>query len=133
MTASPGIHDLAGPYALGALPADECRTYESHLAGCPECAREVEAFRAVVTELAVADARDPGPDLRRRVLADIAAHPRQRTRPPIGRVMPADVRLPAPSDPVQAANSVGAVQDADIVIPDHSNRTRPIPPNGSSG
>ncbi len=119
MTASPEIHDLSGLYALGALPADECRAYESHLAECPECARDIEAFSAVVTELAIADAREPGPDLRRRVLADISAHPQHpaRPRPPIGRVMPADVRLPVPSDPVQAANTVG---------------TRPIPPDDSS-
>lgn len=36
-------HD-AGPYVLGALPPEERRTFEEHLAGCSSCEAEVGGF-----------------------------------------------------------------------------------------
>jgi len=80
MTTPSGMHGLSGLYALGALPDEECRAYETHLAECADCARAVDAFRGVVVELAIANAREPRPELRRRVLADISTHPQDRVR-----------------------------------------------------
>ena len=34
--------DTAGTYALGALPEDEKRKYEAHLAACPVCRAETD-------------------------------------------------------------------------------------------
>ncbi len=62
--------ELAGPYALGILSADDRRLFEAHLAGCPECRAEVRDAAVVAEALghAVA-AEDPPAGLRDRVLA----------------------------------------------------------------
>ncbi len=61
--------DLAAAYALGALDADDARTFEAYLASSPEAQREVAAFREVAALLAAgADAPAPGAELRARVL-----------------------------------------------------------------
>jgi anti-sigma factor ChrR (cupin superfamily) len=62
---------LAALYALGSLPPDEARDFERHLAeGCTLCGAEVEAMRAVTTDLALAPAPvPPAPAVRERVLA----------------------------------------------------------------
>jgi anti-sigma-K factor RskA len=62
---------LAAPHALGALDGDERAAFEAHLAGCPQCRAEVDAFREVAGRLAAAapDAA-PTPGLRERVLTE---------------------------------------------------------------
>ena len=40
--------ELVCAYALQALPASELAAAEAHIAGCPDCRRELESLRAVV-------------------------------------------------------------------------------------
>ncbi|MEO3812657.1 anti-sigma factor [Sphaerisporangium sp. B11E5] len=65
-------HTLAGAYALYAIddPADEAR-FEEHLARCAECAEEARGLRETTARLGAAVARQPSPDLRSRVMAEI--------------------------------------------------------------
>jgi anti-sigma-K factor RskA len=73
------VHTLAGAYAMDAIsPADRAR-FERHLAGCPECAREIAGLREATARLATATAVPPPPGLKERVLAAAAA---TRQRPP---------------------------------------------------
>jgi anti-sigma factor RsiW len=73
------VHTLAGAYAMDAIfPADRAR-FERHLAGCPECAREIASLREAIARLATATAVPPPPGLKERVLAAAAA---TRQRPP---------------------------------------------------
>jgi len=73
-------HDLetaretAALYALGALSADETRTFEAHIdRGCAMCAAEIDAFSAVAGDLAHgAPPQLPPLALRSRVLERIA-------------------------------------------------------------
>jgi anti-sigma-K factor RskA len=61
--------DLASAYVLDALDAGDRARFEAHLAGCAACQAEVRSFRPVVDALArMADARQPSPALRARVL-----------------------------------------------------------------
>ncbi len=69
------LHDLAAAYALGALDADEAAAFESHLDACERCRREVVDHSAVVEALADAEAVAPPPELRERVLDEIARTP----------------------------------------------------------
>jgi anti-sigma-K factor RskA len=81
--------DLAAAYALGALAPEEARRFEAYLAGSPEAQREVAEYRDVAALLALGEADgEPGPDLRDRVLARVAAGktrslPRARSRAPL--------------------------------------------------
>jgi len=73
------VHTLAGAYAMDAIsPADRAR-FERHLAGCPECAREIAGLREATARLATATAVPPPPGLKERVLAAAAS---TRQRPP---------------------------------------------------
>ncbi len=45
-------HELAGAYALNALPADEVATFEAHLASCADCTEEVASLQDVAATLA---------------------------------------------------------------------------------
>lgn len=67
--------DHAALYTLGALPVDEAREFEQHVAaGCAVCAAEVQAFSAVVMELGyAAQPQQPSAAVRSRVLERIAA------------------------------------------------------------
>lgn len=62
---------LTGAYALDALPPDEKREFERHLATCEPCQREVAEFRATAAQLAAAGYEEPPAELRDRVLAEI--------------------------------------------------------------
>lgn len=74
------LHLLAGAYALDALDPDERRRYEAHYPDCELCVEEVTGFRATAAVLAGAAAEAPPPDLRARVMAEIA---RTRQVPPV--------------------------------------------------
>jgi anti-sigma-K factor RskA len=74
MTSQPENHDAlreqAALYAIGALTGPERFAFESHLAGCADCAADVAAFLPVGTVLAqVVPLHDPPQALRARVLA----------------------------------------------------------------
>jgi anti-sigma-K factor RskA len=76
---SPDIHTLTGAYAADALPADERRAFEEHLAVCEPCAQEVAELQATAARLAEAAAEPPPPGLKQAVLAEID---RIRQEPP---------------------------------------------------
>lgn len=63
--------ELAAPYALGALDAEERARFEVHLATCAECRAEVQSLREVAGLLAEsAPAATPPATLRERVLRE---------------------------------------------------------------
>jgi anti-sigma-K factor RskA len=69
--------------ALGALPAEEVRPLEGHLAACADCSRYLAAAREVVGLLGLAvPVLEPPPRLKQRILA--AA--RRPQRAPLGRL-----------------------------------------------
>lgn len=68
---SPDIHTLAGAYAANALPPDEQRLFEEHLAACAACNQEVAELRATAARLAGAVEQAPPPALKDRVLAQV--------------------------------------------------------------
>ena len=70
MTEHETLRESAGLYVLGALPPDERRLFEAHLASCAECAAEVRTLGAVSRALPYAVSQvDPPPSLRDRVLS----------------------------------------------------------------
>jgi anti-sigma-K factor RskA len=80
-------HALAGLYALDALTgAAERDRFERHLARCAGCARQVRGMTETAARLGLAAARQPPPELRRRVMAAVATAsqlpaPRPRAAP----------------------------------------------------
>src|SRR5262252_5291377 len=84
MTMSPREHDdwrdQAASYVLGALPLDDQRAFEAHLATCAECAAEVRALAGVPHVLAQTVPQvDPPPALRGRVLGAIGSGAQSRS------------------------------------------------------
>jgi anti-sigma factor ChrR (cupin superfamily) len=74
--------DQAALHALGALPADEARSYAEHLVACRLCRSEVDSLSVVVTELSLAQRGvAPAPALKTRLFERIRA-----PRPTEGRV-----------------------------------------------
>jgi anti-sigma-K factor RskA len=74
------LHSLSGVYALDAIePGAERDRFTRHLDRCPSCASEIRGFGEVTTELAFAAAAEAPPELRDRVLAEVA---RTRQVPP---------------------------------------------------
>jgi anti-sigma-K factor RskA len=76
---SPDIHTLTGAYAADALPEDERRFFEQHLAACDACAQEVAELQATAARLGAASYEPPPPGLKDAVLAEID---RVRQEPP---------------------------------------------------
>ena len=66
------IHHLAAAYALDALDARERAAFEAHYPSCEVCRADVLDFRSTLAVVAEAEAMAPPPDLRRRVLDEIA-------------------------------------------------------------
>lgn len=63
------LHDLTPAYALDALDEAERREYETHLAHCDQCRRELASLSDAATSLAYAvDAPPPPQELRSRIL-----------------------------------------------------------------
>jgi len=75
------IHALSGAYAVDALDDLERAQFERHLRDCESCSREVESLREAAALLAETTAVAPSPELRDRVLAEIAT---VRPLPPVG-------------------------------------------------
>lgn len=80
--------ELAAPYALGALDAEERARFEAHLAGCAQCRGDVQSLREVAGLLAEsAPAAAPPAAMRERVLREarrvrpIGARPRASIAP----------------------------------------------------
>ena len=102
------MRDLAGPYALDIVSADERLAFERHLPLCDECQRLVAAAYVVAEGLAHAvDPIDPPATLRARVLAAATS---ASTGPAPSRVLPAPAR--AVPGWLTAAASLAAVVSA---------------------
>lgn len=80
--ASADLHTLTGAYAAHALPEDEAREFERHLAACEACAQEVRELQATTARLALEATATPPPALKRAVLAQVAT---TRQLPPLVR------------------------------------------------
>jgi len=107
------LHDLAGAYALHALPDLERARYERHLETCTACRAEVLAHLEVAALLGEAVECTPPPGLRGRVLAEVSA-----LAPPPPPLAPVVLAAPAPAQqarrpgwlaPVAAALAAAAV------------------------
>jgi anti-sigma-K factor RskA len=84
---SSDLHELAAPYALDALDADERERFERHLAECERCSTQLAELQEAVAALAFAvEGPEPTPALRGRILeaareessAKVVAFPRRR-------------------------------------------------------
>lgn len=76
------IHADTAAYALGALEGADKSAFESHLATCVSCRREVASYSGVLGALsAAAPVREPSPALRERILSQSADKPRGVRRP----------------------------------------------------
>ncbi len=83
--------ELAAPYALDALGAEERASFEAHLAACAACRAEVHALREMSGLLAhAAPAATPPPGLRERILEEARRAPRigRARAPSAGRAAP---------------------------------------------
>ncbi len=70
MTSTHSEQALAAAYVLGALDADERRTFEAHVAQCAVCNEEVRSLQRVTETLARSvPQRTPRPELRARILS----------------------------------------------------------------
>src|SRR4051812_43369909 len=66
------IHHLGAAYALDALDERERAAYEAHFATCDICRTEVREYRAAAAELATLTTSPPPPDLKARIMGEIA-------------------------------------------------------------
>ena len=65
------LHDLAPLYAVDALEPAERAGFEEHLAQCPRCRAEVDAYSDAAAGLAAGTAQAPPPALRSAVLSAV--------------------------------------------------------------
>jgi anti-sigma-K factor RskA len=84
-----GAHGDAAAYVLGALDAAGRARFEAHAATCPDCLRDVAAFRDTTDRLALAVPQvDPPPQLGARIMA--------RARELLPELEPAPLQVPPP-------------------------------------
>lgn len=101
------FHSLTGAYVLDALPVFERERFEVHLKRCPMCAHEVAELHEATARIAAASAMAPPPELKERVMAEVA---QTRQRPP--EVKPDRSHrswIPAASAVLAAASMVVAI------------------------
>jgi len=72
-TQSEDLHALTGAYAVDAVDDVERARFERHLESCADCRAEVVSLQAAASELSHLAALMPPPQLRERVLRDVAA------------------------------------------------------------
>lgn len=77
---SPDMHTLAGAYALNALSEHERARFERHLIECAACTAEVRELQATAARLGEAAAESPPPELKQRVLAEVATTRQDRPK-----------------------------------------------------
>jgi anti-sigma-K factor RskA len=66
------LHSQSYLYVVGALTPDEVREFETHLADCADCRKEVADMNEVTARLSETVAAEPPAQLRSAVLAEIA-------------------------------------------------------------
>jgi anti-sigma-K factor RskA len=76
------IHHLGAAYALDALDERERAAYEAHFATCEICRTDVAEYRATAAELASLTVTPPQPDLKARVMDEIASTRQLSPLPP---------------------------------------------------
>ncbi|MCE9622361.1 MAG: anti-sigma factor [Actinomycetia bacterium] len=72
MSSELDLHHLAAAYALDAVDADERIAFEAHYHDCEVCSHDVRDFRATVAALGELSVTAPPPDLKARVLQQVA-------------------------------------------------------------
>lgn len=115
-------------HALGALPADDERSFREHLATCSVCRDELAAFEQVIEALAMSVPHDPAPaSLRSRVLAEVQREETSRAR---AARRPRSLSLAWPTRPAAAVCAVVvtalAIFGATRLNPGHSARARVV-------
>jgi anti-sigma-K factor RskA len=78
-------HTLAGAYAMDAVSAPDRERFEQHLAGCEDCAQEIESLREATAMLGAAAAEPVPAGLKERIMAAAAV---TRQRPPADETEP---------------------------------------------
>lgn len=115
----------AAAYALDALEEDEVRAFEEHLAGCERCQAELPRFREAVADLpAAAPVLRPAPELKRRVMASVAADDQARRDSPEASAQSGRQAGPRPRRPTglsswrwpRVAVGIAAVAAAFVVV-----------------
>ena len=95
------IHGAVGAYVMNALDGPELEEFETHLADCATCQREVVEFRETATAMSLLSRTAPPPALKESVMAAIAG---VRVLPPVDGV--ADAELVAEAAPRRALGEV---------------------------
>lgn len=116
------IHDLSGAYALDALDDLERARFETHLAKCPTCQRDVAGFRATAAHLGRAVAEQPAPALRASVLATVAQTRQERPGPQLRHHRGAS-RWATAAAGIAAALLIGLLTTQLLSIRDDRDRT----------
>jgi hypothetical protein len=94
------IHGAVGAYVMNALDGAELDEFETHLADCATCQREVIEFRETASEMSLLSRTAPPPALKESVMAAIAG---VRVLPPeIGAVDPEPVQVVSEAAPRRA-------------------------------
>lgn len=96
---SQDYHDLVAAYTLGALEPDEQAVLEAQIAADADLQAEVESYKAIVAELALASQPvAPPPLLKSRLLARVAGDSSSSTQPePVGPQLSARAPLALPA------------------------------------
>lgn len=86
VTECEAIWDLLSAYADGEVTPEEARTVETHIAACPECARDLQFMRETSQLLAHTPEIAPPPGLREAIFAVTTRRPpwRERVRAALG-------------------------------------------------
>lgn len=115
------ISELAAPFVLGALEADEMDAVRAHLADCPESHEEFLELGSVVPALAeTVELVEPPAALRGRILAAAAADMEARRAP---RSMPVSSVRPTALDPEAKAVSETRPTADPVPLPSAIERT----------
>ncbi|GFH37543.1 anti-sigma factor [Streptomyces pacificus] len=93
------LHSACGAYVLHALPEDERRAFEEHLASCAACAHEVAVLTESAARLAQPVMAEPPEHLRRRVQQRIAV----TSQAPYAPRVPRERAEPETAPPVRPA------------------------------
>lgn len=102
------LHSLVAPYALDALDEHERAQFEAHLDDCDDCRAELAGFVGTTTRLGEAEEQTPPPELRARLMAEVATT-RQERPTVVALHKKSALRRTLPRLAVAAAFLVGAV------------------------